>query len=113
MGSATAFAQKDDGGRLMIGRTNKPLKMRVLMVDDDLGSPTSMRGRVLNELVDEFASRNAELIKATSYEDGLAAVMSDAALHCICVDLNRPGFPRHFPGSVNVASQTLPVTAGC
>ena len=70
----------------MIGRTNKPLKMRVLMVDDDLGSPTSMRGRVLNELVDEFASRNAELIKATSYEDGLAAVMSDAALHCICVD---------------------------
>ena len=27
--------------------------------------------------------------------------------------LNRPGFLRHFPGSVNVASQTLPVTAGC
>ena len=27
--------------------------------------------------------------------------------------VNRPGFPRHFPGSVNVASQTLPVTAGC
>jgi hypothetical protein len=29
------------------------------------------------------------------------------------VSLNRPGFPRHFPGSVNVAFQTLPVTAGC
>jgi arginine decarboxylase len=70
----------------MIGRTNKPMKMRVLMVDDDLGSPGSMRGRVLNELVGEFAGRNAELIQATSYEDGLAAVMSDAALHCICVD---------------------------
>lgn len=28
-------------------------------------------------------------------------------------ELNRPGFLRHFPGSVNVASQTLPVTAGC
>ena len=27
--------------------------------------------------------------------------------------VNRPGFPRHFPGSVNVAFQTLPVTAGC
>ena len=27
--------------------------------------------------------------------------------------LNRPGFPRHFLGSVNVASQTLPVTVGC
>jgi len=70
----------------MIGRTNKQLKMRVLMVDDDLGSPNSMRGRVLTELVDEFHSRNTELVKATSYEDGLAAVISDAALHCICVD---------------------------
>lgn len=29
------------------------------------------------------------------------------------LSLNRPGFPRHFPGSVNVAFQTLPVTAGC
>lgn len=28
-------------------------------------------------------------------------------------NVNRPGFPRHFPSSVNVASQTLPVTAGC
>lgn len=68
----------------MIGRTNKPLKMRVLMVDDDLGSPASARGRVLNELVEEFHNRNAELVKATSYEDGLASVI--AALHCICLD---------------------------
>ena len=29
------------------------------------------------------------------------------------IELNRPGFPRHFLGSVNVASQTLPVTVGC
>ena len=36
----------------MIGRTNKTLKMRVLLVDDDLGNPGSMRGRVLNELVE-------------------------------------------------------------
>jgi hypothetical protein len=27
--------------------------------------------------------------------------------------VNRPGFLRHFPGLVNVASQTLPVTADC
>ena len=51
----------------MIGRTNKTLKMRVLLVDDDLGNPGSMRGRVLNELVEEFAERNAELIKAISW----------------------------------------------
>ncbi len=70
----------------MIGRTNKTLKMRVLLVDDDLGKPGSMRGRVLTELVDEFAERNAELIKAISFDDALAAVVSDAALHCVCVD---------------------------
>src|SRR5690606_16297069 len=86
MGIATAFPAKDDGGSFMIGRTNKQLKMRVLMVDDDLGSPNSMRGRVLTELVEEFHNRNTELVKATSYEDGLAAITSDAALHCICVD---------------------------
>ncbi|WP_338214184.1 hypothetical protein, partial [Halopseudomonas aestusnigri] len=28
------------------------------------------------------------------------------------VPVNRPRFSRHFPGSVNVAFQTLPVTAG-
>jgi arginine decarboxylase len=70
----------------MIGRTNKTLKMRVLLVDDDLDNPGSMRGRVLNELVEEFAERNAELIKAISFDDALAAVVSDAALHCVCVD---------------------------
>ncbi len=80
----------------MIGRTNKTLKMRVLLVDDDLGNPGSMRGRVLTELVDEFAERNAELIKAISFDDALAAVVSDAALHCVCVDWtlgknDRPG----------------------
>ncbi|WP_082805171.1 Orn/Lys/Arg decarboxylase N-terminal domain-containing protein [Pseudomonas sp. BMS12] len=70
----------------MIGRTNKPLKMRVLLVDDDLGAPTSARGRVLGELEEEFRQRNTELVKATSYEDGLASVTADAGLHCICVD---------------------------
>ncbi|WP_339511142.1 Orn/Lys/Arg decarboxylase N-terminal domain-containing protein [Pseudomonas sp. RL_15y_Pfl2_60] len=70
----------------MIGRTNKKLMMRVLVVDDDLGNPNSARGRVLAELEEELRGRNAELVLATSYEDGLACVTSDAALHCFCVD---------------------------
>lgn len=70
----------------MIGRTNKPLKMRVLLVDDDLGSLTSIRGRVVNELVAEFESRNVEVVRATSFEDGMAAVVSDSALSCMFVD---------------------------
>lgn len=70
----------------MIGRTNIQLKKRVLLVDDDLANPMSARGRVLNDLVDEFHNRNTDVVKATSYEDGLASVVADAALHCICVD---------------------------
>src|SRR5690606_18008941 len=70
----------------MIGRTNIQLKKRVLLVDDDLANPASARGRVLNELADELHNRNTEVISASSYEDGRASVVSDAALHCICVD---------------------------
>ena len=29
------------------------------------------------------------------------------------IELNRPGFPRHSPGSLRNAFQTLPVTADC
>ncbi|SDH12272.1 arginine decarboxylase [Pseudomonas benzenivorans] len=70
----------------MIGRTNIQLRKRVLLVDDDLAQPTGARGRVLNELVEEFHERNTEVIKAASFEDGMASVVADAALHCICVD---------------------------
>ncbi|HTO18078.1 MAG TPA: Orn/Lys/Arg decarboxylase N-terminal domain-containing protein [Pseudomonas sp.] len=70
----------------MIGRTSFQLRKRVLLVDDDLGHPNGVRGRVLQELTNEFRSRNTDVIGAASYEDGMAAVVSDAALHCICVD---------------------------
>ena len=70
----------------MIGRTNIHLKKRVLLVDDDLANPASARGRVLSELVEEFHHRNTDVVSASSYEDGMASVVSDAALHCICVD---------------------------
>src|SRR5690606_41970140 len=70
----------------MIGRTNIQLKKRVLLVDDDLANPASARGRVLNELADELHNRNTEVISASSYEDGRASVVSDAALHGICAD---------------------------
>ena len=33
--------------------------------------------------------------------------------YLVCADLNRPGFPRHSPGSLRNAFQTLPVTADC
>ena len=38
---------------------------------------------------------------------------SDALVTACLIDLNRPGFPRHSPGSLRNAFQTLPVTADC
>jgi hypothetical protein len=43
----------------------------------------------------------------------VAVLMQERLMYGVFGALNRPGFLRHFPGSVNVASQTLPVTAGC
>ena len=31
----------------------------------------------------------------------------------VLLGMNRPGFPRHSPGSLRNAFQTLPVTADC
>lgn len=70
----------------MIGRTNSQLKKRVLLVDDDLANAATARGRVLGDLIHEFHHRNTEVVKAASFDDGLAAVVSDAALNGICVD---------------------------
>lgn len=70
----------------MIGRTNIQLKRRVLLVDDGLASLGGARERVWGELVEEFQRRNIEVVKAVSFEDGSAAVVADASLHCICID---------------------------
>lgn len=91
----------------MIGRTNMQLKTRVLLVDDDLASLTTARGRVLNALVDEFHNRNIEVVKSASFEDGMASVVSDAALQCICVRF--PGFEKEVSGGVH---KTAPETSG-
>ncbi len=65
--------------------------------------------------VDVPAGRSSQSLNeahlAVDLLDDRAFALIEAQL--ILLELNRPGFPRHFPGSVNVASQTLPVTAGC
>lgn len=70
----------------MIGRTNKSLKRHVLIVEDQLATIDSTRGRALHDLVTEFHARNVELVQARSYDDGNAAIVSDAGFHCIFVD---------------------------
>jgi arginine decarboxylase len=64
----------------------RPLTRRVLMVDDELAQPTTAGGRAVRGLAEELRARGIEVVEAFSCEDGVANVVSDAALHCIFVN---------------------------
>ncbi len=69
----------------MIERSIKRLSMRVLMVDDELGTPTA-EGRAARALVDEMQRRSIEVIEANSAEDGGSVITSDTAIHALLID---------------------------
>ncbi len=71
----------------MLERTNKQLTRRLLIVDDQLeASVMCTRGRALHDLVAEFRRRGVEVVEARSFDDGQAAIVSDAGLHGVFVD---------------------------
>jgi arginine decarboxylase len=70
----------------MIERTARPLARRVLIVDDDLAQAATVGGRSVRALVEELRARGIEVVEALSCEDGLATVVSDAAIHCVFVN---------------------------
>src|SRR3954452_10756895 len=70
----------------MLGRTTEPLARRALLIDDELASPASAGGRAVRALADELSARGVEVISAFSFEDGLANVTSDAALHVVLLN---------------------------
>ena len=50
----------------MLGRTNIQLKMRALIVDDELAKPGSARGRAVAGLAEELRHQNVEVAEAIS-----------------------------------------------
>jgi arginine decarboxylase len=70
----------------MIERTTRPLARRVLIVDDELGQATTAGGRSVRALAEELRARGIEVLEALSCDDGLANVVSDAAIHCVFVN---------------------------
>jgi arginine decarboxylase len=81
----------------MIGRTNVPLKRRVLVVDGELLLPATAGGRAIVEIVADLRSRGLEVVQSTSAEDGIAVVTSDAAIHCVFLDWNIDAADGHWP----------------
>jgi arginine decarboxylase len=62
-----------------------PMRMRVLVVDDELRHETA-EGRAARALVDDISARGLEVVQAISAADGMAVVTSDAAIHAILMD---------------------------
>lgn len=70
----------------MIERTSRALPRRVLMVDDELNQPATAGGRAVRRLAEELRARGIEVVEALSCEDGVATVVSDAAIHCVLIN---------------------------
>jgi arginine decarboxylase len=70
----------------MSEQSTRPLKRRVLIVDDELGNPTSAGGRGVHAVAEELRARGIAVVEAVSHEDGIATVVSDSALHCVFVN---------------------------
>lgn len=70
----------------MLADTTRVLRRRVLIVDDEFGTPTAASGRSVRALAAALRERNHEVIEALSLEDGSVVVSSDAAVHCVFVN---------------------------
>jgi arginine decarboxylase len=62
-----------------------PLRVRVLVIDDELTQDTA-EGRAARALVQSMEVRNLEVVQAISAADGMTVVTSDAAIHCVLMD---------------------------
>ncbi len=62
-----------------------PLRMRVLVIDDEL-KQDSAEGHAARAMVKAIELRNLEVVQAYSAADGMAAIAADAALHSVLMD---------------------------
>src|SRR5262245_50668953 len=69
----------------MIEHATRPKTRRVVMIADELREATTAAGRSLRALADELRGRGIAVLEAFSHHDGLATVVSDAAVHCVLV----------------------------
>ncbi len=69
----------------MLGNTSHQQKRRLLMISDELADPHALGGRSLHALIEELEDRGVTVIEALSFEEGLATLKSDTALHCLFV----------------------------
>src|SRR4051795_5162247 len=70
----------------MIGRDTRPFKPRALIVDDDLAKLDTSLGRIAEGLVRALEERDVDVVRALSFEDGQAVVVSDASIQAVLLN---------------------------
>jgi len=71
----------------MLESKSNQISMRVLVVDDELGTATA-EGRAIRTLIQDLQKRAIEIVEATSAEDGKSVITSDSAIHAVLIDWN-------------------------
>jgi hypothetical protein len=91
----------------MMQRTGSgPIARKVLIVDSGLAG-TGTAARRVRALADELGTRNIAVIEATSYDDGLATVVSDTSIHCILLNWTQGGNDVHAIGEATELLRTV------
>ena len=88
----------------MIVTGYKPIKSRVLIVEDGLERLETALGRSAQAVVEAIEAHDAEVISAVSFQDGLASIVSDASIHAVMLSWQLKGA---VPGGGRPAVQLL------
>ena len=75
----------------MIQTDYKPIKSRVLIIEEGLARLDTTLGRSAQVLVHELEMRDVVVIAAVSYQDGLASIVSDASIHAVLLSWELEG----------------------
>ena len=61
----------------------------------------------MRALADELGTRNIAVTESTSYDDGLATVVSDSSIHCILLNWSQGGSDAHAIGEATELLRTV------
>ena len=75
----------------MIVTDYKAIKSKVLVVEEALHSLDTALGRSAQALVGELEMRDVVVVKAISFQDGMACIVSDASIHAVLLSWQLEG----------------------
>ncbi len=93
----------------MIQTGTRPIKSKVLIIEEGLADSGSAIGRSARALIEEMQLRDVIVIEAISFEDGMANIVADASIHAVLVNWDLGG---DAPGGGRPATAILEELTG-